>query len=306
MIKAVIFDLFSINDAEALFESLVVLRSQDFLLSLICAPDVRGTLSPYVEDIVITPDTDPINVASLLGVSPSECIFVGCSADGLKGARSAGMQTVFYDVSDIPLDSRLEIMRYADRSVEHDSDLYSLNEGELFLTEVSPAYEDQIEAFKRECLEFDADNEDLLAGCYLLDDHSAAEWIRICALRRSADTCKSVGSDVPSHSFLAVRRSDLRVVGIIDLRHHIDHPILGTWGGHCGYTVRPSERGKGYASEMLRLNIARARKMGITKMLITCNSTNIGSEKVIVRNGGEFERCIEVDGATLKRFWICV
>ncbi len=39
---------------------------------------------------------------------------------------------------------------------------------------------------------------------------------------------------------------DNRVVGAIDLRHHIDHPILGTWGGHCGYSVRPSERRKGY------------------------------------------------------------
>ena len=41
--------------------------------------------------------------------------------------------------------------------------------------------------------------------------------------------------------------ADNRVVGIIDLRHHIDHPIRSLWGGHIGYTVRPSERGNGNA-----------------------------------------------------------
>lgn len=56
---------------------------------------------------------------------------------------------------------------------------------------------------------------------------------------------------------------------MIDLHHHINHPILGTWGGHCGYSVRPSERGKGYAKEMLRLNIKNAKVIGIEKLLVT-------------------------------------
>ena len=44
----------------------------------------------------------------------------------------------------------------------------------------------------------------------------------------------------------------LSVLLIIELLDHINHPILRTWGGHSGYTVRPSERGHGYAKEMLR------------------------------------------------------
>ena len=96
------------------------------------------------------------------------------------------------------------------------------------------------------------------------------------------------------------------MVGIIDLRHHIDHPILGTWGGHCGYTVRPSERGHAYAKEMLRLNLRNAKALGIEKFLITCDSDNAASEKTIISNGGIYEKTIVVDGTEIKRYWIAV
>jgi predicted acetyltransferase len=106
--------------------------------------------------------------------------------------------------------------------------------------------------------------------------------------------------------YLAVRKSDNRIVGVIDLRHHIKHPILETWGGHCGFSVRPSERGKGYAKEMLRLNIENAKILGIEKLLITCDVENIASEKTILANGGVYEETIEVDGCEIKRYWINV
>ncbi|MCR5824119.1 MAG: GNAT family N-acetyltransferase [Lachnospiraceae bacterium] len=173
------------------------------------------------------------------------------------------------------------------------------------LIEPSLEYGDDIWAFRAEILEKDAVNEDQFAGCMSLDKcASAAEWINICKLRKSEETCREVGTTVPSDMYLAIRESDGRLVGIIDLRHHIDHPILGTWGGHCGYSVRPSERGKGYAKEMLRLNIRNAKSLGIEKMLVTCDSANIASEKTIIGNGGVFERTIDVDGTEMKRYWI--
>ena len=177
----------------------------------------------------------------------------------------------------------------------------------LRLIEPSSAYAEELWAFRQEILDCDAEGGDRFAGCMSLDScGSAEEWIRLCALRKSAETCGETGAAVPSHSFLAVRQSDGQLVGIIDLRHHIDHPILGSWGGHCGYSVRPSERGRGYAKEMLRLNILEAGKLGIDRLLVTCNADNPASEKTILANGGVYESSLEADGHTVRRYWITV
>lgn len=176
---------------------------------------------------------------------------------------------------------------------------------ELVLIEPTIEYSDDIWAFRQEILDKDSVSEDQFAGCLSLDTSSSAEeWVDICSRRKDKATCESTGVAVPSSMFLAVRKSDNRIVGVIDLRHHIDHPILGTWGGHCGYSVRPSERGKGYAGEMLRLNVLKARELGIDRMLVTCNVVNTASEKTIIANGGVFEKEIEADGARIKRYWI--
>jgi len=178
---------------------------------------------------------------------------------------------------------------------------------QIELMEPNSNYADDIWAFRQEILECDAENEDQFAGCMSLDvSKSAEEWIKICELRKSEETCGGTGTAVPSHMYLAVRMSDNRIVGVIDLRHHINHPILGTWGGHCGYSVRPSERGKGYAKEMLRLNIQNAKALGIPKLLITCDVSNEASERTILSNGGVYEKTIEVDGSKMKRYWITV
>lgn len=176
---------------------------------------------------------------------------------------------------------------------------------QIILIEPELKYADDIWAFRQEILDCDAKTEDQFAGCISLDTStSAEEWIRICELRKFEETCAEVGTTVPSHMYLAVRRNDNRVIGIIDLRHHINHPVLGTWGGHCGYSVRPSERGKGYAKEMLRLNILNAKAFGIPRLLITCGVNNRASEKVILANGGVYEKTIDVDGSMVKRYWI--
>ncbi len=73
-----------------------------------------------------------------------------------------------------------------------------------------------------------------------------------------------------------------------------------------GYYVRPTERNKGYAKEMLRQNLEKARQRGIDKVLITCDADNSVSEKTILANGGGFEKNILVDGCAMKRYWVAL
>lgn len=174
---------------------------------------------------------------------------------------------------------------------------------EIKLIEPTIEYEEDIWTFRQEIL--DSNDEDKFAGCGTLEQSSSAiEWIKKCKVISNKETCPS--DKVPSNVFIAVRFSDNKIVGIIDLRHHINHPILSTWGGHIGYYVRPSERRKGYGKEMLRLNLLNAQKLGIKKVLVTCNKDNHASERTIIANGGIFESLIEVDNEMMKRYWITV
>ncbi len=172
---------------------------------------------------------------------------------------------------------------------------------DIKLLEPTLEYGDDIWSFRQEVL--DSDDNDKFAGCGSLEKCSSAkEWIDNIRLISIPETCPE--DKVPSNVYIAVRLNDNKIVGIIDLRHHINHPILSTWGGHIGFYVRPSERRKGYATEMLRQNLLNCRRLGIEKVLITCDAINTASERTILANGGVFEKYIEVGSTMMKRFWI--
>lgn len=88
-------------------------------------------------------------------------------------------------------------------------------------------------------------------------------------------------------------------LGRLSIRHRLT-PWLRDYGGHIGYDVRPSARGRGYATAMLRESLPWCAELGIDPALVTCDSTNVASRKVIERAGGVFEN--EYD--TKLRFWV--
>lgn len=96
-----------------------------------------------------------------------------------------------------------------------------------------------------------------------------------------------------------------RLVGMTNLRHHLNDYLL-TYGGHIGYSVRPSERQNGYATQMLRLTLEQARARGIGKVRICCDHYNVASAKTIRANGGvlEDEQFDPQDGTLTQRYWI--
>ncbi|HBB66699.1 MAG TPA: GNAT family N-acetyltransferase [Elusimicrobia bacterium] len=78
-------------------------------------------------------------------------------------------------------------------------------------------------------------------------------------------------------------------VGYGKLRHRLTEALRKN-GGHIGYGVRPSQRGKGYGSLILKLLLGKARELGIGEVLIDCLADNEPSRKVIEANGGVLER----------------
>lgn len=94
-----------------------------------------------------------------------------------------------------------------------------------------------------------------------------------------------------------------KFVGLLKLRHKLNKNLL-KMGGHIGYSVVLSERMKGYATEMLRQGLLKAKQLGIRKVLVTCNETNIGSKKVIEKNDGILENKVKEKGVSKLRFWI--
>jgi len=99
---------------------------------------------------------------------------------------------------------------------------------------------------------------------------------------------------------------DSRIIGIIQIRHKLNQRLLRTYG-HIGYSIRPSERNKGYATQMLALALEKCREMRIKKVLVTCNKSNIGSAKVIIKNGGvEGSEIIGDDGNLAQQYWITI
>ena len=108
---------------------------------------------------------------------------------------------------------------------------------------------------------------------------------------------------VPDSTFFCLDTDRNIFVGAINIRHYLNEELLYT-GGHIGDGIRPSERRKGYATAMIGLGLEECRKLGITKVLMTCDKDNIGSAKSIMNNGGVLENEVMEDGVLEQRYWI--
>ena len=159
------------------------------------------------------------------------------------------------------------------------------------LVKPTEAYAEQIKAFKEEF----ADCPDWLHGARgLRYSKDPDEWFRYIAEHEENYT-----------QFLYVRTADSKIVGMIGVQHRPDGPEE-TWGGHIGYCVCPSERKKGYATQMLHDVLPYCKSIGLDRVLLTAGDENVGSVRTILANGGVLENYVMTPrhDVPVGRYWI--
>lgn len=139
-------------------------------------------------------------------------------------------------------------------------------------------------------------------GLHHFEDYD--EWIG------SVRACENPENDilgVQATLYMAMRKIDENIIGCVELRHDLNDE-LKVLGGHVGYSVAPEERRKGYATEILRQVILKAKEFGIASLMLTCDAENIASERTIQKCGGVLEKEAPIlyheEERISKTYWI--
>ncbi|MBU2542930.1 GNAT family N-acetyltransferase [Patescibacteria group bacterium] len=116
----------------------------------------------------------------------------------------------------------------------------------------------------------------------------------------------SKGKNLPEHwvtsnTYWLVDKE--KFIGHVNVRHKLSEQLKKA-GGHIGYAIRPSMRKQGYGLKILQLALLEAKKIGLNKVLITCEDSNQISQKIIEKNNGQLENIFKVNGKMIRHYWI--
>ena len=142
-------------------------------------------------------------------------------------------------------------------------------------------------------------NSEIIQGAANMTDLSTPEWVQFTENTKNKESVTP--GFVTAHTFFALDNN--KIVGIINARHELNDYLLN-FGGHIGYSVRKSERRKGYAKAMLSYTVDFLFSLGLEKVLITCDKKNIASKRTIESCGGILENEVATEDRTTLRYWI--
>ena len=142
-------------------------------------------------------------------------------------------------------------------------------------------------------------NNEIIHGAANMTDLSIPEWVEFTENTKKKESLTP--GFVTAHTFFALDNN--KIVGIINTRHELNDYLLN-FGGYIGYSVRKSERRKGYAKAMLSYTVDFLFSLGLEKILITCDKNNIASKRTIESCGGILENEVATEDRTTLRYWI--
>jgi predicted acetyltransferase len=148
-----------------------------------------------------------------------------------------------------------------------------------------------------------ADGENGFSGTPVHNGESTLqEYLQRCC--DQTDDSKLEPGLVPQTVFWLLNSED-SVVGMVKVRHRLAESTRIN-GGHIGFYVHPSHRGKGFGKLALALALVELRKIGESKALITVYPENVPSIKIVEANGGQLDDTV-FDPRTehdVNRYWI--
>ena len=170
----------------------------------------------------------------------------------------------------------------------------------ICLEQAAASHQTEAERMKQEFFDF---GETIINGSALFDQMLFPEWLVNTNRNHDPNTVRKDWA--VATTFFAFRKSDRKMVGMIDVRHELAVPFLQKYGGHIGYSVRPTERKKGYATEMLRLALSYCQSLHINTVKLGCYADNIASIRTIERCGGIcVEKKLYTDGRPMLVYQI--
>jgi len=172
---------------------------------------------------------------------------------------------------------------------------------ELIFAEPSMTFADEIVAYRQEMLDAKSDFD----GCFsLMRMEDPKEYIDYC-LEWSNPSRPKASHGTWGNVVLCIRKSDGKMIGSFQVQNVLNEK-MEKYTGYVGYSVRPSERRKGYATKMLAKAKEFLSSFGFDEITVSCLPDNIGSKKTIVKNGGEYLETVylEDDKVELERYKI--
>lgn len=172
----------------------------------------------------------------------------------------------------------------------------------VYLIKPSKDYLDQVTEYRNEFLAVNSS----MDGCGPLDrTEDSRDWLEQVELISKKETVPE--GFVQATQFLCIREEDNRLIGMIQVRHYFND-FLEKFGGHIGYSVRPTERKKGYAKKILKDSLEYCKELNLGKVLVTCIDNNEGSRKTILANGGVYEKTVFEPNreVNIERYWITI
>ena len=100
-------------------------------------------------------------------------------------------------------------------------------------------------------------------------------------------------------TYFVVRVKDNKLIGMVNIRYGVTEENVKRGVGHIGSGVRPTERSKGYGTEILRICLEECKRYNLPEIHLNVNNENIGAIRTIEKNKGRLNKKIVMDNGEI-------